>query len=250
MATRSEVTARLLGESPAMRRVRQQVEMLGVLDTPVLIEGESGTGKRLVARTIHDTSPRRDGPFQVASTIGFAGPLLLSHLFGHCRGAFPDAESDEAGLLESADGGTILFEEVGDLPLEAQERLLRTLNLGEILRLGDIVPRPVDARVLASTSRPPEAEAASGRLRRDLFARLRAERVALPPLRSRVEDIPLLAMEILERIAPAYSKRVDGIGRDALERLARHPWPGNLHELEAAIECAVIWATEDRKSVV
>lgn len=236
-------TVRLLGESPAMRQVRRQVRTFGALDEPVLIEGESGTGKRLVARAIHQASPRCEGPFRVASAIGLEGHLLLSHLFGHRRGVFPGAGSDEPGLFEAARGGTLLFEQLGDLPAEAQEQLLRTLVTGEIVRLGDATPRPIDARFLAAISGSPAGNVTAGRLHRDLLDRLRAARVVLPPLRSRVEDIPLLAMEFLERIAAAYDKRIDGISRDALDRLIRHHWPGNVRELEAAIECAVIWAT-------
>lgn len=245
-ASSKKPTARLLGESPAMRRVREQVRALAAADTPVLIEGESGTGKRLVARAIHEASGRRAGPFRTVSPAGLDESLLMSRLFGHRPGAFPGAESDQHGLFEITHGGTLFIEELGDLPAGVQERLLRVLETGEIMPLGDSAqsaPRPVDVRVLTGTSRSTEHDVAGGQLYGTLLERLRPARIALPPLRLRVEDIPLLAMAFLERAAAAYSKQVDGISRDAVERLTRHSWPGNVRELEAAIECAVIWAT-------
>lgn len=223
-----------------MRRVRAQVRALAADGAPVLIEGETGTGKGLVARAIHQASPRREGPFVVVSAVGLGEPLLASRLFGHVRGTFPETQ---AGLLEAARGGTLLLDGLGDLPLGVQAPLLHALETEEIVRLGESAPRSIDVRTLVATNRPPEGEVAAGRLRRDLLEHLRQARIVLPPLRDRIEDIPLLAIEFLQRAAAVYGKTVEGISREAVEHLTRHPWPGNVRELDSAIECAVIWCT-------
>lgn len=234
---------RLLGESAAIRLVREQIRTVGPLDVPVLIEGESGTGKGLVARAIHEASPRREGRFRAISVIGLEEPLAMSRLFGHRGRAFPGADSDQSGVFEGTHGGTVLLDELADLPAGVQERLLRALETGQITRLGDPVPRTVGVRVLIGTSRSPEKGVTAGWLRQDLFDRLRTMRIGLPPLRSRPEDIPLLAVEFLRRAVAECGKRVDEISREAMDCLTRHRWPGNVRELEAAIQCAVIWAT-------
>jgi sigma-54 dependent transcriptional regulator, acetoin dehydrogenase operon transcriptional activator AcoR len=230
----------LLGKSKAMQLVYQQIRDVARVDSTVLIEGETGTGKELVARAIHSSSHRKDNPFVAVNCAGLTESLLSSQLFGHKRGAFTGAIEDHQGLLEAANGGTLLLDEIGDIPMTVQNQLLRVLQEREIVRLGESRPRKIDVRVLAATHKSLSDEAAKGRFRSDLFYRIRVARISLPPLRDRREDIPLLTASFLAQFSAASGKRVTEVSRDALRLLADHPWPGNVRELRSAIEFAMI----------
>ena len=230
----------LLGKSKAMQLVYQQIRDVARVDSTVLIEGETGTGKELVARAIHASSHRKDRPFVAMNCAGLTEPLLGSQLFGHKRGAFTGAIEDHQGLLEAANGGTLLLDEIGDIPMTVQNQLLRVLQEREITRLGESRPRKIDVRVLAATHRSLSDEEAKGSFRSDLFYRIRVARISLPPLRARREDIPLLAASFLAQFAAASEKRVTDLSPDALRLLTGYHWPGNVRELRSAIEFAVI----------
>ena len=230
----------LLGKSKAMQLVYQQIRDVARVDSTVLIEGETGTGKELVARAIHSSSHRKNKPFIAVNCAGLTESLLSSQLFGHKRGAFTGAIEDHQGLLEAANGGTLLLDEIGDIPLTVQNQLLRVLQEREITRLGESRPRKIDVRVLAATHRNLSEEAAKGSFRSDLFYRIRVARISLPSLRARREDIPLLAASFLAQFSAASGKRVTELSHDALRLLADYHWPGNVRELRSAIEFAVI----------
>jgi PAS domain S-box-containing protein len=230
----------LLGKSKAMQLVYQQIRDVARVDSTVLIEGETGTGKELVARAIHSSSHREDKPFVAVNCAGLTESLLSSQLFGHKRGAFTGAIEDHQGLLEAANGGTLLLDEIGDIPMTVQNQLLRVLQEREIVRLGESRPRKIDVRVLAATHKNLSDEAAHGRFRSDLFYRIRVARISLPPLRDRREDIPLLTASFLAQFSAASGKSATEVSRDALRLLADHPWPGNVRELRSAIEFAMI----------
>jgi transcriptional regulator with PAS, ATPase and Fis domain/ligand-binding sensor domain-containing protein len=236
-------SAGLLGSSSAIRLVQGQIDVVAGVDATVLIEGETGTGKELVARAIHQASRRRDRPFVAINCAGLTESLLASQLFGHRRGAFTGAVSDHVGLFEAAQGGTLLLDEIGDMPMSVQTHLLRVLQEREILRVGDSKPRPIDVRVLAATHRSLEMEVDEGRFREDLLYRIRVVRILLPPLRLRREDIPLLATAFMQELSAAHGTKLSGISRDVMERLLSHRWPGNVRELKSVIEGAVIRAT-------
>jgi PAS domain S-box-containing protein len=230
----------LLGKSKAMQLVYQQIRDVARVDSTVLIEGETGTGKELVARAIHSSSHRKDKPFVAVNCAGLTESLLSSQLFGHTRGAFTGAIEDRQGLFEAANGGTLLLDEIGDIPITVQNQLLRVLQEREITRLGESRPRKIDVRVLAATHRNLSEEAAKGTFRSDLFYRIRVARISLPSLRARREDIPLLAASFLAQFSAASGKRVTDVSHDALRLLAEYHWPGNVRELRSAIEFAVI----------
>ena len=230
----------LLGKSKAMQLVYQQIRDVARVDSTVLIEGETGTGKELVARAIHASSHRKNKPFIAVNCAGLTESLLSSQLFGHKRGAFTGAIEDHQGLLEAANGGTLLLDEIGDIPVTVQNQLLRVLQEREITRLGESRPRKIDVRVLAATHRNLSEEAAKGSFRSDLFYRIRVARISLPSLRARREDIPLLAASFLAQFSAASGKRVTELSHDGLRLLADYHWPGNVRELRSAIEFAVI----------
>jgi len=230
----------LLGKSKAMQLVYQQIREVARVDSTVLIEGETGTGKELVARAIHASSQRKDKPFVAVNCAGLTESLLSSQLFGHKRGAFTGAIEDHQGLFEAANGGTLLLDEIGDIPITVQNQLLRVLQEREIVRLGESRPRKIDVRVLAATHRNLGDEVAKGNFRSDLFYRVRVARIDLPPLRARREDIPLLAACFLAQFSAASGKRVTELSHDALGLLADYHWPGNVRELRSAIEFGVI----------
>jgi sigma-54 dependent transcriptional regulator, acetoin dehydrogenase operon transcriptional activator AcoR len=230
----------LLGKSKAMQLVYQQIREVARVDSTVLIEGETGTGKELVARAVHSASHRKDKPFVAVNCAGLTESLLSSQLFGHKRGAFTGAIEDHQGLFEAANGGTLLLDEIGDIPMTVQNQLLRVLQEREIVRLGESRPRKIDVRVLAATHRNLSDEVAKGNFRSDLFYRIRVARIGLPLLRARREDIPLLAASFLAQFAAASGKRVTELSHDALGLLAGYHWPGNVRELRSAIEFAVI----------
>jgi len=230
----------LVGNSAPIREVVRMIEAVAYSATTVLVTGESGTGKELVARALHARSPRRSHPFVALNCGALTETLLESELFGHVRGAFTGAQRDQKGLFDAADGGTIFLDEIGDIPMATQVRLLRVLQEGEIKRVGSADSVRVDVRVIAATHRDLPRLVKSGRFREDLFYRLNVINVPLPSLRDRVEDIPLLAHHFLRRYAERLGKRVRTLAPDAVELLCGYRWPGNVRELENAIERAVV----------
>jgi two-component system response regulator HydG len=230
----------IVGHSPAMTRVGESIEMVAPTDTTVLITGESGSGKEVVARAIHAASPRRHMPFVVIHCGALTESLLESELFGHERGAFTGAQARRKGKFEAADGGTVFLDEIGDISLKTQTDLLRVLQEKEIVRVGGTQPTKVDFRCIAATNRDLEAMVKDGTFRFDLFYRLNIFPVALPPLRERRQDIPLLAEALLKKHATAMNRPVPRISPAALDLLLNYDWPGNVRELENAIERALV----------
>jgi DNA-binding NtrC family response regulator len=228
----------VIGESVAMREVFAILERVAPSEVTVLIEGETGTGKELVARSIHRASARAEGPYVVFDCGSIPSELVESELFGHRRGAFSGAVADRNGALQQADGGTFCLDEIGELPLELQPKLLRVLETGEIRRVGDDVMREVDVRILASTNRDLHAEAQRGRFRSDLLYRLAVVKIRMPPLRQRPGDVPPLVAHLLDGVVSAEEE----IGGDNLDRLLAYSWPGNVRELRNALERAVALA--------
>jgi DNA-binding NtrC family response regulator len=231
---------KLIGQSLPMWRIYRQIQEVAPVDTTVLIEGETGTGKELVARAIHFSSPRRDRPFLALNCGGLGSDLLENQLFGHKRGAFTGAVAEQQGLFEAAHGGTLFLDEVGDLPLTAQTHLLRVLQEREITRLGETRPRKIDVRILAATQHDLPDHVRQGRFRADLLYRLCVVQITLPPLRQRSTDIPLLVQEFVAEYSTMTGKAVQGVSREAMQRLLAYPWPGNVRELRSVIESAVI----------
>jgi formate hydrogenlyase transcriptional activator len=230
----------IIGDSPALKRVLHQVETVAPTDSAVLVLGETGTGKELIARAIHDLSRRRERTFVKINCAAIPTGLLESELFGHERGAFTGAIAQKIGRFELADGGTIFLDEVGDIPLELQPKLLRVLQEQEFERLGSTHTRRVDVRVVAATNRNLEEMVAAGTFRNDLYYRLNVFPIAVPSLRERPEDIPALVRYFAQKFARRMKKRIETIPADAMAALCRYPWPGNVRELENAIERAVI----------
>lgn len=228
----------------SMHEVFELIRDLSPLDSTVLIQGETGTGKELVARAVHSCSLRKNKPFVVVNCAGLSDSLINSQLFGHSKGAFTDAISDQKGLFEAAHGGTILLDEIGDIPMNTQTRILRVLEEREITRIGETKPRRIDVRVLAATNRNLDEAVARADFRLDLLYRIRVARVDLPPLRQRREDIPLLAGIFLRGLRATTGKQIDDIGDDAMRLLRQHEWTGNVRELRNAIEFAVIKCKE------
>jgi two-component system response regulator AtoC len=230
----------LVGDGEAMQRLRHTIERIAGHRTTVLILGESGTGKELVARAIHDASPRRGRRFVAINCAAIPAALLESELFGHVRGAFTDAVRDKPGLFEDADGGTLFLDEVGELPLPLQSKLLRALQEGEIRRVGDTTPIKVDVRLIAATLRDLADDVATGRFREDLYYRLNVLPVRIPPLRERAEDIPQLARFFALRHSARHDRGEVSLSDVAIEALSHQPWPGNVRELENVIERALV----------
>jgi len=230
----------LLGESAAMLAVRTQVARTGPATSNVLITGESGTGKELVACAIHAASPRRERPFVPINCGAIPESLLESQLFGHVRGAFTSAVQASPGLFAAADHGTVFLDEIGEMPLHLQVKLLRAIEEKQVWPVGSTKPVRVDIRIIASTNRDLAKEVETGRFRGDLFYRLNVVHIALPPLREHREDIPLLADHFIRELNLKLSRQVRGIHRYALRALMGHPWKGNVRELEHVIESAMI----------
>jgi formate hydrogenlyase transcriptional activator len=231
-----------IGASPAFKRALQQVAQVGPTDATVLITGETGTGKELIARRLHAVSARRQRPLVVVNCAALPASLVESELFGHERGAFTGALQRKLGRFELAHGGTIFLDEVGELSLDMQGKLLRVLQEREFDRVGGASPVKVDVRVIAATNRPLERLVEEGRFRPDLFYRLDVYRLALPPLRERREDIWLLADHFVRQFRARFAKAVRSIDEGSMERLLGYNWPGNVRELEHAIERAVLVA--------
>jgi Nif-specific regulatory protein len=234
----------IVGTGPAMGDVFHLMESAAASPITVLIEGETGTGKELVARAIHRESARADHPFLAVNCAAFQETLLESELFGHRRGAFTGAVQDRRGLFEAADKGTVFLDEIGEMPPAMQAKLLRVLELGEVVPVGDTKPRKVDVRVISATNRNLTVEVAERRFREDLYYRLVAFPIRLPPLRTRREDIPLLAQRFVAAAAERHRKRIPGIEPAAIDRLVRFDWPGNVRELRNEIERAVALARD------
>jgi two-component system response regulator HydG len=237
--TGGETIERLVGTSPEMAEALDLVRRAAPLDITVLVQGESGTGKELIARAIHEASPRRNGRFVPVNCGALPAELVESELFGHAKGAFTGAQGPKRGLFEEATGGTIFLDEIGDLPLAVQVKLNRVLQEKELRRVGENTPIRIDARVIAATHRDLRAEVAAGRFREDLFYRLNVFELRAPPLRARKQDIPLLAGHFLRRFAATHQRPIDAIDPEALRVLVGYGWPGNVRELENVIERAV-----------
>jgi transcriptional regulator with GAF, ATPase, and Fis domain len=234
----------MLGKSPQMAALRQSIDKLGSHELPVLILGETGTGKELVAHAIHAAGPRRRGPFVAENCSALPAELMERELFGHVQGAFTGADRDRPGLLELAHGGTLFLDEVGDMPLPMQVKLLRALQEKAIRRIGAAEPIQIDVRVLAATHKDLRAMVAAGTFREDLYYRLAAVELRVPPLREREGDLDLLAQHFLERQNRQHGT-ARKLGKGALGELRRHPWPGNVRELEHAIARAHLLAEDD-----
>jgi DNA-binding NtrC family response regulator len=235
----------LVGESPAFRRTYDLVSKAAGTNVTVLLTGETGVGKERFARALHDLSGRRAGPFVAVNCAALPDDLVESELFGVEKGAFTGAHASRAGKFERADGGTIFLDEIGDMPLPAQAKLLRVLQEGEIERLGDERTRKINVRVVAATNANLEASVKAGRFRSDLFYRLNVYPIAVPPLRERAADIPTLAKAMLKRFGTLHGKHFGGITDKAMKALTTFTWPGNIRELENMIERGVILAPND-----
>ncbi len=230
----------LCGRSKAMQRVYRSIRSISRVDTTVLIEGETGTGKELVARAIHFSGNRKVEPFLAINCAGLTESLLTSQLFGHRRGSFTGALSDQIGLFEAADRGTLFLDEVGDIPLSIQSSLLRVLQEKEITRIGEAQPRKIDVRIIAATNRDLGREVVAGNFRQDLYYRIRVATVSLPPLRERLEDIDALVPWLLGQTSLSMGLPEPRISSEAMEALKAYSWPGNVRQLRSALESALI----------
>jgi DNA-binding NtrC family response regulator len=239
-------TRHLIADSRAMLAVLEIVDRVASLPSHVLITGESGTGKDVVASAIHQRGSRSHAPFVPINCAAIPEALLESELFGHVKGAFTGAHEPKEGLLKTAADGTIFLDELGDMPLAIQAKLLRAIESREIQPVGSTRRIPIQARVLAATNRDLRAEVAAGRFREDLYYRLAVVEIRVPPLRERREDVPLLATHFVQKYARELGRPVRGIAREALRLLAGHAWPGNVRELSNAIERAVIFASGEQ----
>jgi formate hydrogenlyase transcriptional activator len=230
----------IVGESDALRYVMFRVDQVASTDATVLLCGETGTGKELLARAIHRRSQRRDRPFVVVNCAAMPATLIESELFGRERGAFTGAHTSQIGRFELATKGTVFLDEIGELPLEVQPKLLRVLQEGRVERLGNPRSLDVDVRVVAATNRDLSEDVREGRFRRDLFYRLNVFPITLPALRQRREDIPLLVRHLVNRLSRNLRRPIDAIPDEVMEMLGSHDWPGNIRELENVLQRALI----------
>ena len=236
----TEAQTGMVGRSESMRALWEMVRTIAPTDATVLITGESGTGKELVAKAVHAASRRARGPFVAVNCAALTESLLASELFGHEMGAFTGADKKLEGHFLKADGGTIFLDEIGEMPLSMQVKLLRVIQEREVLSVGGNKAVPVDVRIIAATNRDLAKEVAAGTFRQDLYYRLNVVTLALPPLRERADDIPLLAQHFMARFADKNNKNIKGFTPGAMDRLVRYAWPGNVRELENVIERASI----------
>jgi DNA-binding NtrC family response regulator len=235
----------LVGASRPMQEVMRIVEMAAPSSASVLITGETGSGKEIVARTVHKLSPRAGGPFVAINCSAIPESLMESEIFGHERGAFTGAAERRIGCFELADGGTLLLDEIGEMPAPTQAKLLRVLEDRKVRRLGSKTETPVDVRVVAATNKDPEQAVGSGHLRQDLYFRLNVFHINLPPLREHKDDIPLLTEHILRDINVKHSKSVKGVGAEVMDTFMSHTWPGNIRELRNVLERSAIMCEKD-----
>jgi DNA-binding NtrC family response regulator len=240
LSEETHAVTELVGQSEAMRKVREQIETVAGVDSTVMIEGESGTGKELVARAVHRLSPRRFNPMVVVHCGALTETLIESELFGHEKGAFTGAQYRKKGKFEAATGGTVFLDEIADISLKTQTDLLRVLQEREIVRVGGTQSIHVDFRVIAATNRDLADLVKEGRFRSDLFYRLNVFTIHLPPLRDRHGDVPLLATFFLDKYSQQMSRKFTGFDRAAMDLLIAHNWPGNVRELENIVERAVV----------
>ena len=236
----------IVGVSPAIAEVRRLIGTVARTDVDVALYGETGTGKELAARAVHEHSLRGEKPFVVVDCAALPEPLLENELFGHEAGAYTGADKHARGLLAEADGGTLFVDEIGDMPLSIQSKLLRFLQTKEFRRVGASRQTRVDVRVVVATNRELESEVARGRFRQDLFYRINVFPIRLPPLRERTEDVPLLADQFLRNVARAMGRTVEGFTSEALAVLTRHDWPGNVRQLENVVRRLVVMAAGPR----
>jgi DNA-binding NtrC family response regulator len=243
---RMDTQVKLIAESAAMKPVLQIIGQIGPSNANVLITGEHGTGKEVIANTLHALSPRSRKSMITVNTGAIPEGIFESELFGHIKGAFTDAKTDRVGRFELADNGTLFLDEIANVPLSQQAKLLRVLETGEMERVGSSITRRVDVRVISATNARLDEEVGAGRFREDLLFRLNTIEIHLPAMRDRREDIPLLAMHFLRQYTLRYRKNIRGFEAAALQALLSHPWPGNVRELDHAIERAVLLATGDQ----
>lgn len=239
----------LLGESVGLRKVLAMVDRVASTDVPVLIRGESGTGKELVARALHQRSERAHGPFIAINCAALPAALVESELFGHAKGAFTDARADKKGLFLVAQDGTLFLDELGELPLDTQAKLLRVLQEKKVRPVGGSTEEPFNARLVAATNKDLEAEVQEKRFREDLYYRINVVRIDVPPLRERPADVLPLAHEFIQRASASGLRKVKGLSHRAAERVLAYDWPGNVRELENAMQSAVAMASFDELSV-
>ena len=236
----------IIGRDPKVRQIHSVIRTAAPSDASVLIEGESGTGKELIASAFHFQSPRADLPFTRINCAAIPHELMESELFGYKKGAFTGADRDKRGLIEATAGGTLLLDEVAEMPLHLQTKLLRVLQERRLRRVGDEHEIAVDFRLVSSTNRDTTQMIQDGTLRKDLYFRISTIKIKSPPLRERLEDVPLLAKRFLGHYSEKYKKRISEISTPAFSMLMRYDWPGNVRELESVIEHAVLFATEDK----
>jgi len=241
---RREGVPEMIARSTAMRPALELMHRVGPSEANVLITGEHGTGKELIARILHASSPRSARSLVTVNMGGLSEGVFESELFGHVKGAFTGAQADRVGRFELADGGTLFLDEIANVPMPQQAKLLRVLQTGEFERVGQSRTRTADVRLISATNVDLRAEVAAGRFREDLLFRIETVEIRLPPLRERREDIPALASYFLERHARRYRKTLEGFDPAAIEALLSHPWPGNVRELEHAVERAVLLARD------
>jgi PAS domain S-box-containing protein len=239
----------IIGKSEPMKKVFQQIGELSNVDTTVLIEGDTGTGKELAARAIHEKSNRKNGPFIAVNCAGLIESLVASQLFGHKRGAFTGATEDRIGVFETASGGTLFLDEIGEIPLHLQANLLRVLQERVVERVGESRQRKVDVRVISATNRDLKKQASSGQFRIDLLYRIRVATIQMPLLRERQMDIPLLVRHFLDKLSASIGKSVKEVETAAMKLLMNYRWPGNVRELENVIETALIHCNREKLSI-
>jgi DNA-binding NtrC family response regulator len=239
---RNEIRPNFIAESPAMKPVLEIISRVGPSDANVLLSGENGTGKGVVAQTLHTVSPRASKPMVTVNIGGLSEGVFESELFGHVKGAFTDAKTDRVGRFELAEGGTLFLDEIANLPIKNQPKLLRVLETGEFERVGSSKTRRANVRIISATNADLNEEVEAGRFRQDLLFRLNTVEIALPPLRDRREDIPILAMHFLRQHAQRYRKNITAFAPSAMQALLKHPWPGNVRELDHAVERGVLMA--------